>query len=87
MLCILVVCLHVCLCALCMPDACRCQKGALDPLALELQRVVTCYGVVGSNPRSSARTSVFNLSAFSPASYFLLYLLIFKLILCICLHV
>lgn len=41
------MCVCVCLCAICMPDTCRCQKGALDPLALELQRVMARRGVVG----------------------------------------
>ena len=35
--------LHVCLCIMCMPGACRSQKRALDALELEVQMAVSCH--------------------------------------------
>lgn len=34
-------CMHVCLCAMCVPGTYKCQKRAPDPLELELQIVVS----------------------------------------------
>lgn len=43
-------CLHVCLCIMCMPGAHKSQKKALDPLPLELQKIVSCHVGAGNNP-------------------------------------
>ena len=45
-------CLYVCLCTLCVPDACGGQKKVSDLLDLELQMIVSCH--VGAESRSSA---------------------------------
>ena len=42
--------LHVCLCTVYMPGACRGQKRASDPLELELQIVVSSQGEAGNWP-------------------------------------
>ena len=42
-LCVWIFCLHVCLCIMCVPGACRGQKRASDPVELELQIVVRCH--------------------------------------------
>jgi len=46
--CSICVFLHVCLCSMCVPGACRGQRKALGPLVLELQTVVSCYVVPGT---------------------------------------
>ena len=44
--------LHVCMCAVYMSGAYRSQKMVLNPLALELQMVVSYHGVLGIKARS-----------------------------------
>lgn len=50
------VCLHICLCIMYMPCACEVQKRILDPLKLELQKLVSHpMWVLGIVPGSSGR--------------------------------
>jgi hypothetical protein len=45
---------HVCFCTTCMLDACGGQKMTLDPLELQLDKVVSC-NVLGIKPVFSGR--------------------------------
>lgn len=42
-LCVQIFCLHVCLCSTSMSGACKGQKGALDPLELDMEPVVSYH--------------------------------------------
>lgn len=50
----------LCFCTMCMPGPCQGQKGASEPLELELWRVVSHTWVLAIKPASSAGTSMLN---------------------------
>ena len=61
------VCLHVCLCTMCVLANCRVQK-VLDSLQLELHVIVSHHEVSGNQTWSSIRTTAVNLVSIYPAA-------------------
>lgn len=60
------VCLHVCICIMCVLDAPCDQKRGLDPLGLELWRL--SHSFWERNESSEKAESAFNFRAIAPAS-------------------
>lgn len=66
-------CLHICLCTMCMPGACRGQKEVSDSVELELQPVISLWVLV-KEPWFSERTfSAIKAEPSSPAFYYFIF--------------
>jgi hypothetical protein len=66
--------LRVCVCSACIPDTLRCQRIAPDDLEPELGWLGATLWVMGTKPRSSARSAVLSVVEPSPALVSLLLL-------------
>lgn len=55
-LCVSAICLHTCLCAMCVP-CWYSQKRMADPLELDLQNVVSSYVGAGIEPQFSGKAA------------------------------